>query len=103
MGKFAFFILPDGAAMSCESSILVQSPPLNWDRLGAIKLSPLSEVPFNRWKVLPYYRHSKGCTTACVIIRLCISVLGKAQENSQTAETKHKTAGVQGARTETTF
>ena len=47
--------------------LMIQSPPLNGDRLGAINLSPLSEVPFNRWKVLPYYRHSKGCTTACVI------------------------------------
>ena len=27
----------------------------------------------------------KGCTKECVIIRLCISVLGKAQEDSQTA------------------
>ena len=51
-------------------------------------LSPLCEVPFNRWKVLPYYRHTKACTKDCVIIMLhvCISVIGKAQEDSQTAK-----------------
>ena len=66
--------------------MIIQSPPLTRDRLGAINMSPLSEAPFNRWKVLPYHRVQTQYGIYCFIIRLCISVLGKAREDSQTAK-----------------
>ena len=54
-------------------------------RFGATDLSP----PKQNWSLTR--------------MRLCISILGKAQKDSQTAKTKHKTAGVQGAKSGTAF